>query len=210
MFTGLVQAVGRIERVERRGAGAHLVVQAAPLDGAGLAVGDSIAVNGCCLTVTAIEGSRFHADLSDETLARTANLDQCGPVNLELSLTVGARIGGHLVLGHVDAAGTVVGFSAAADPDSRELRVRAPRALAPYLALKGSLAVDGVSLTINRVQDLEDGCDVTINLIPHTLDVTTLGQLSIGQRVNLEVDSLARYAERIISMMAPSADGKRT
>jgi riboflavin synthase len=208
MFTGLVQAVGTIERVERRGAGAHLVVQAAPLDAAGLAVGDSVAVNGCCLTVTAIDGTRFHADLSEETLARTANLDRCGPVNLELSLAVGARIGGHLVSGHVDAAGTVLGITAAAD--SRELRVRAPRMLAPYLAFKGSLAVDGVSLTINQVQDLEDGCDVTINLIPHTLNVTTLGQLSTGQRVNLEVDSLARYAERIISLMAPSVDGKRT
>ena len=200
MFTGLVQAVGTIERVERRGAGAHLVVQAAPLDAAGLAVGDSVAVNGCCLTVTAIDGTRFHADLSEETLARTANLDRCGPVNLELSLAVGARIGGHLVSGHVDAAGTVLGITAAGD--SRELRVRAPRALAPYLAFKGSLAIDGVSLTINQVQDLEDGCDVTINLIPHTLNVTTLGQLATGQRVNLEVDSLARYAERAIQCLS--------
>ncbi len=204
MFTGIVQAVGRIERVERRATGAHVVVQAAQPGVSDLAVGDSIAVNGCCLTVTAIDGSRFHADLSEETLARTANLDRCGPVNLELALAVGDRIGGHLVSGHVDAAGTVVGLAAVGS--SRELRVRAPASLAPYLAFKGSLAVDGVSLTINRVQDMEDGCEVTINLIPHTLDVTTLGQLAAGQQVNLEVDSLARYAERIVSLIASSSD----
>jgi riboflavin synthase len=208
MFTGLVQAVGRIERAEQRGNGVRLLVQAAPLDGSSLAIGDSVAVNGCCLTVTAIEGTRFEADLSEETLARTANLDRCGPVNLELSLAVGDRIGGHLVSGHIDAAGTVVAMAAVGD--SRELRLLAPHALAPYLAFKGSLAVDGVSLTVNRVQDSQDGCEVTINLIPHTLAVTTLGQLSTGQRVNLEVDSLARYAERIVSLMAPFAGGKRT
>jgi riboflavin synthase len=204
MFTGIVQAVGRIERVEHGATGARMVVQAAQLAGSDLAVGDSIAVNGCCLTVTAIDGSRFHADLSEETLARTANLDRSGPVNLELALAVGDRIGGHLVSGHVDAAGTVVGIASAGS--SRELRVRAPASLAPFLAFKGSLAVDGVSLTINRVQDVEDGCEVTINLIPHTLEVTTLGQLAPGQRVNLEVDALARYAERIVSLIASSSD----
>lgn len=208
MFTGLVQAVGRIERAERRGNGVRLLVQAAPLDESSLALGDSVAVNGCCLTVAAIEGTRFEADLSEETLARTANLDRCGPVNLELSLAVGDRIGGHLVSGHIDAAGTVVAMAAVGD--SRELQLLAPCTLAPYLAFKGSLTVDGVSLTINRVQDSQDGCEVTINLIPHTLAVTTLGQLSTGQRVNLEVDSLARYAERIVSLMAPFAGGKRT
>jgi riboflavin synthase len=208
MFTGLVQAVGRIEQVERGAAGARLLVSAGAIDASGLKVGESIAVNGCCLTVTAIDGACFRADLSEETLASTANLDRCGPVNLELSLAVGDRIGGHLVSGHVDAAGTVLAVSAVGD--SHELRVRAPRTLAPYLAFKGSLAVDGVSLTINRVEDSQDGCDVTINLIPHTLAVTTLGQLSTGQRVNLEVDSLARYAERIVSLMAPLQGSKRT
>jgi len=208
MFTGLVQAVGRIEQVERRATGARLLVSAGAIDASGLKVGESIAVNGCCLTVTAIDGARFRADLSEQTLASTANLDRCGSVNLELSLAVGDRIGGHLVSGHVDAAGTVLAVSAVAD--SHELRVRAPRMLAPYLAFKGSLAVDGVSLTINRVEDSEDGCDVTINLIPHTLAVTTLGRLSAGQRVNLEVDSLARYAERIVSLMAPLQGSKRT
>jgi riboflavin synthase len=208
MFTGIIQAVGRIERVERRERGVRVTVHAAPIDAADLKVGDSIAVNGCCLTMAAIDGTRFEADLSEETLARTANLDRSGPVNLELAMALGDRIGGHLVSGHVDAVGTVVGLTNAGD--SRELRVRAPRSLAPCLAFKGSLAVDGVSLTINRVEDFEQGCDVTINLIPHTLGATTLGQLSIGQRVNLEVDPLARYAERMVSLLLPLAPGKTT
>jgi riboflavin synthase len=208
MFTGIIQAVGSIELVERRERGVHVLVQAAPIDAASVKVGDSIAVNGCCLTVTAIDGTRFQADLSEETLARTANLDGCGPVNLELSLALGDRIAGHLVLGHVDAVGAVIGVSTTGE--SRELLVRAPRSLAACLALKGSLAVDGVSLTINRVEDCEQGCDVTINLIPHTLAVTTLGRLSPGQRVNLEVDPLARYAERVVSLISPALGGKRT
>jgi riboflavin synthase len=208
MFTGIIQAVGRIEQVEPRDQGVRVSVQAAPIDAAGLGVGDSVAVNGCCLTVTTIDGTRFEADLSEETLARTANLDQCGPVNLELSLVLGDRLGGHIVSGHVDAVGTVI--SVLPVGDSRELRLRAPRSLAPCLALKGSLAVDGVSLTINRVEDSEQGCDVTINLIPHTLAATTLGQLAPAQRVNLEVDPLARYAERAISLLAPALSGKRT
>ena len=199
MFSGLVQAVGRIERVERGERGVRLLVQAAPIGASSLRIGDSIAVNGCCLTMTAIDGTRFQADLSEETLSRTANLDRCGAVNLELSMALGDRIGGHLVSGHVDAAGTVIGVTPAGE--SRELHLRAPRALAAYLAFKGSLAVDGVSPTINRVEDVESGCDVSINLIPHTLAVTTLGQVSAGQRVNLEVDPLARYAERIVSLI---------
>jgi riboflavin synthase len=208
MFTGIVQAVGRIEQVEPRERGVRLRVQAAPIDATSLKVGDSIAVNGCCLTVIAIEATRFQADLSEETLARTANLDRGGPVNLELAMALGDRIGGHLVAGHVDAVGTVVGVSKVGD--SRELRVRAPRSLAPCLAFKGSLAVDGVSLTINRVEDSEQGCDVAINLIPHTLAATTLGQVSAGQRVNLEVDPLARYAERVVSLMSGAVGGKTT
>jgi riboflavin synthase len=200
MFTGLVQAIGRIERVEPRERGVHLVVQAAaPIDASSLHVGDSIAANGCCLTCTAVQGTRFQADLSEETLARTANLDRPGDVNLELSLALGDRLGGHLVSGHVDAVGTVVSVSAVGE--SSELVVRAPRSLAAYLVFKGSLAVDGVSLTINRVEDLDEGCDVSINLIPHTRAVTTLGQLAAGRRVNLEVDLLARYAERMVSLL---------
>lgn len=208
MFTGIIQAVGRIEQVEPRERGVRVRVHAAPIDAGSLRVGDSIAVNGCCLTVTAIEQTRFEADLSEETLARTANLDCRGPVNLELAMALGDRIGGHFVSGHVDAVGAVVAFAPVGD--SRELRVRAPRWLAPCLAFKGSLAVDGVSLTINRVDDLDEGCDVTINLIPHTLGATTLGQTSVGRRVNLEVDPLARYAERMVSLMSAAASGKTT
>jgi len=207
MFTGLVQAVGRIEQVERRERGLHLVVQAAPIDSSSLHVGDSVSVAGCCLTATSVQGTRFQVDVSEETLARTVNLDRCGDVNLELSLALGDRIGGHLVSGHVDAVGTVVHLAPVGE--SSELVVRAPRSLAAYLAVKGSLAVDGVSLTINRVEDSDDGCQVSINLIPHTQAVTTLGQLAAGRRVNLEVDLLARYAERIVSILAPAA-GKRT
>jgi|SRR5882757_4739384 riboflavin synthase len=207
MFTGLVQAIGRIEQVEPRERGLHLVVQASPIDSSHLRVGDSVAVSGCCLTATSVQGTRFQVDVSEETLARTANLDRCADVNLELSLALGDRIGGHLVLGHVDAVGTVVDVSPVGE--SSELVVRAPRSLAAYLAFKGSLAVDGVSLTINRVEDSDDGCEVWINLIPHTRAVTTLGQLTVGRRVNLEVDLLARYAERIVSILAP-AMGKRT
>jgi riboflavin synthase len=208
MFTGIVQAVGHVERVEPRERGVRLRVNASGIDVASLKVGDSIAVNGCCLTVTTIDRGRFEADLSEETLARTANLAQDSPVNLELAMALGDRIGGHLVSGHVDAVGTIVAFAAVGD--SRELRVRAPRSLAPCLAFKGSLAVDGVSLTINRVEDSDQACDVSINLIPHTLAATTLGQASVGQLVNLEVDPLARYAERMVSLMSASERGKTT
>ena len=200
MFTGIIQAIGRIEQIERRQRGVRLRVQAAPINAASLKVGDSIAVNGCCLTATAIDATHFEADVSEETLARTANLDRCAPVNLELAMALGDRIGGHLVSGHVDAVGSVIGVAKVGD--SRELRVRAPRSLAPCLAFKGSLAVDGVSLTINQIEDSEQACEVVINLIPHTLAATTLGQVAVGQPVNLEVDPLARYAERAVSLMS--------
>lgn len=200
MFTGIIQAIGRIEQVERRERGVRLHVQAPPIDVASLKVGDSVAINGCCLTATTIDATCFQADVSEETLARTANLDRCGPVNLELAMALGDRIGGHLVLGHVDAVGHIVGLAKVGD--SRELRIRAPRSLAPCLAFKGSLAVDGVSLTINRVEDSDQACEVAINLIPHTLAATTFGQAAMGQRVNLEVDPLARYAERVVSLMS--------
>jgi riboflavin synthase len=207
MFTGIIQAVGRIEQIERRERGLHVRVHApGPIDPGRLKVGDSVAVNGCCLTVTALEGRRFDADLSEETLARTANLDRCGPVNLEPALALGDPLGGHLVSGHVDAVGTVVGLTQAGE--SCELTVRAPLSLAPCLAYKGSVAVDGVSLTINRVEDSEQGCDVSINLIPHTQAVTTLGRLAAGSRVNLEVDLFARYAQRMVSLIAPALGPK--
>ncbi len=204
MFTGLIQAVGQIEQAERRDRGVHLVVQAAPLDQRGWRVGDSVAVSGCCLTATRIEGSRFHADVSEETLACTVNLDRCGAVNLELSLALGDRIGGHLVSGHVDGVGTVTALEPVGG--SIQWRVRVPRAIAPFMAVKGSVAIDGVSLTINRVVDGDQGCEVSINLIPHTQAVTTLGRLAIGQRVNVEVDQLARYAERIVNFRGEGRD----
>jgi riboflavin synthase len=201
MFTGLVQAIGSIERVEPRERGVHLVVNAGALARAlgpdGLKVGDSICVGGCCLTATALDGGRFHVDVSAETLARTVGLDRRGEVNLEASLALGDRLGGHLVSGHVDGVGTVVRMDAVGE--SRELVLLAPRALAPLLAVKGSVAVDGVSLTINGVSDLPAGCEVSINLIPHTQSVTTLGRVVAGSRVNLEVDQLARYAQRILA-----------
>jgi riboflavin synthase len=209
MLTGLVQAIGTIERVEPAAGNVsgprcvRIVVQAAGLPRPGPGIGDSVSVSGCCLTATAVDGTRFHADVSAETLHRTVNLDRCGTVNLELSLSVGDHIGGHLVSGHVDAPATVARLDTVGE--SRELVVRAPRSLAPLLAVKGSVAVDGVSLTINAVRDLDDGCEVSINLIPHTLSVTTLGQLAPGHRVNLEVDQLARYVQRMLSW--PAARG---
>ena len=207
MFTGIIQTVGQIEQVERRDRGARVRLQAPqPIDITRIKVGDSVAVNGCCLTVTAVGDQRFEADLSEETLTRTANLDRCGPVNLELALALGEPIGGHLVAGHVDAVGTVIGLADAGE--SCELTVRAPPSLAPCLAYKGSVAIDGVSLTINRVEDSEHGCDMTINLIPHTRAVTTLGRLTAGDRVNLEVDLFARYAQRIVSLIVPAPGPK--
>lgn len=192
MFTGIIAAVGRIERVEPRVQGLRLSIDADRLDLSDVAIGDSMAVNGCCLTVIALRGSRFEVDVSQETTDCTVGLDAPGAVNLEKSLRLADRLGGHLVSGHVDGVGEVV----ALDPvgESYRLVVGAPRGLARYIARKGSIAVQGVSLTINRVDDAE----FEINLIPHTLAATTLGQLRRGARVNLEVDLLARYVERML------------
>lgn len=184
MFTGIVQAVGRIVRAQ------PLEVEAGRLDLAGVAVGDSICVQGVCLTVTAKTGRGFTADVSQETLRVSAGLDRPGAVNLEKSLALGDALGGHLVTGHVDAVGEVV---------SREGGVvgcRLPASLRKYVARKGSICVDGVSLTVNRIED-----DVfEVNLIPHTLEATTLGRLAPGVRVNLEIDLIARYVERMVGI----------
>lgn len=192
MFTGIVAAVGRIERVEPRPQGLRLAIDAGGLDLGDVAIGDSIAVNGCCLTVVALDGRRFEVDVSQETIDCTAGLGAPGEVNLEKSLRLADRLGGHLVSGHVDGVGEVVAFEPAGE--SYRLAVRAPTELARYVARKGSVAVQGVSLTVNRV----DGAEFEINLIPHTLVVTTLKHLRPGARVNLEVDLLARYAERLL------------
>jgi riboflavin synthase len=184
MFTGIVQAIGRIVRV------APLEIDCPQLDRSDLAVGDSICVQGVCLTVTRLTPSGFTADVSAETRTVTAGLEREGaPVNLEKSLALRDRLGGHLVSGHVDGVGEVASF------DGGVLRVRAPRELARFIARKGSICVDGVSLTVNRV----DGDDFELFLIPHTLAVTTLGRLAPGARVNLEVDLVARYVERLLS-----------
>jgi riboflavin synthase len=193
MFTGIVAAIGRIEQVEPRPQGRRLAIDAGALDASDVAIGDSIAVNGCCLTVVALAGRRFDVDVSQETIDCTVGLGLPGEVNLEKSLRLADRLGGHLVSGHVDGVGEVVAFEPVGE--SHRLVVRAPAELAKYIARKGSIAVQGVSLTVNRV----DGREFEINLIPHTLAVTTLKHLEPGARVNLEVDLLARYAERLLA-----------
>jgi riboflavin synthase len=192
MFTGIVAAVGRIERAAPRAEGLRLAIDARGLDMGDVAVGDSIAVNGCCLTVVGLAGSRFEVDVSRETIACTAGLDSPGEVNLEKSLRLADRLDGHLVSGHVDGVGEVVAFEPVGE--SHRLVVRVPAELAKYVARKGSIAVQGVSLTVNRV----DGVQFEANLIPHTLAVTTLKALAPGARVNLEVDLIARYVERVL------------
>lgn len=192
MFSGIVAAVGRISKIEKREGGVRLGISASRLGMDDVAIGDSIAVNGVCLTVVVKSPTSFEADVSAETLACTAGIDAAGEVNLEKSLRLSDRLGGHIVSGHVDGVGEVLKFEAAGE--SMLLRVRAPDALARYIARKGSIAVQGVSLTVNAV----DGPQFDINLIPHTVSVTTLKHLKPGSRVNLEVDMIARYVERML------------
>jgi riboflavin synthase len=196
MFSGIIAAVGQIAEVAGRGDGAptvRLTIDAGRLDLDDVAVGDSIACSGVCLTVVEVRGKGFAVDVSPETLACTVGLDAPGPVNLEKALRLSDRLGGHLVSGHVDGVGEVLRF----DPvgDNRLLEIRAPEALARYVARKGSIAVDGVSLTTNAVE----GAAFSINLIPHTLAATTLARLRPGSRVNLEIDLIARYCERLLN-----------
>lgn len=194
MFTGIVEAVGRIAAVTPSEAGLRLAVEPGALDMADVKLGDSIAVNGVCLTVTGMEGRRFTVDVSGETLACTQGLEQAGgEVNLERALRLSDRLGGHLVGGHVDGVGEVTAFERAGE--CRRLVVRAPEALARYLVPKGSVTVDGVSLTVNRVS----GAEFEVNLIPHTLQMTSLRRLAPGARVNLEADMVARYVERLLA-----------
>jgi riboflavin synthase len=203
MFTGIITGVGRIAAIYDLGSslqhGKRLVVEAPAgyLEDVGL--GDSIALNGACMTVTTLEPARqrFTIDISAESLDKTAGLDQPGPVNLEKALRAHDRLGGHIVSGHVDGVGTVTHFAPVGE--SWELRVLAPAALAKYLAYKGSITVNGVSLTVNKVRDLADGAEVSINLIPHTVQNTALHALAAGSRVNLEIDLIARYVERMLT-----------
>ena len=192
MFTGIIAAVGKISRVESGKGGLHLAIDAGELGLSDLKIGNSVAVNGVCLTVVKRGKKSFGADVSRETLRCTVGLDKPGEVNLEKALALSERLDGHLVLGHVDGVGRVVRFEAVGK--SRLLRVRAPAALARYIARKGSIAVHGVSLTVNAVR----GAEFEVNLIPHTLAATTLRHLRVGDGVNLEVDPLARYAERLL------------
>ena len=208
MFTGIVAAVGRIAKVSAIGgadAGVRLTVDAEAYAGADaarfdlsdVAIGDSIAIQGACMTVIAKTANTFDVEVSRESLNQTAGLDGSGDVNLEKALRPMDRLGGHMVSGHVDGLGAVVSFVPAGE--SWELVIRAPLALAKYLAYKGSITVNGVSLTVNRVTDVEQGAELSINLIPHTIAMTTLKHLQPGHRVNLEIDLIARYVERMLT-----------
>jgi len=202
MFTGIVAAVGKIISIAPLGtqadAGVRLTVDAGGLPMADVALGDSIALNGACMTVVNKTDTGFVVDVSRESLTRTVGLDAPGEVNLEKALTLADRLGGHLVSGHVDGIGIVRRFEPVGE--SMELVIAAPKELAKYLAYKGSIVVNGVSLTVNRVTDADDGCEFSINLIPHTVQVTTLKHLKAAARVNLEIDLIARYVERMLGM----------
>lgn len=194
MFTGIVQGVGRIATAKAAADGLRLSLDTGTLDLSDLRVGDSVAVSGCCLTIVAVGKGTLAFDVSAETLRCTARLDRPGPVNLEKALQLSDRLGGHLVAGHIDGVGVVTRFEPTTNDGANvELEIEAPAEIARFIASKGSIAVDGVSLTINAVA----GRRFAVNLIPHTLAVTTLGGLATGARVNLEVDMVARYVARL-------------
>ncbi|MFC5499232.1 riboflavin synthase [Caenimonas terrae] len=203
MFTGIITGVGRIAAVHDLGRslqhGKRLTIEAPAgyLDDVGL--GDSIAINGACMTVTTVDAGRrqFTIEISAESLDKTAGLAEPGAVNLEKALRASDRLGGHIVAGHVDGIGTVSFFAPVGE--SWELRVLAPKALGKYLAYKGSITINGVSLTVNSIADLADGTQASINLIAHTVQNTALGSLAAGSRVNLEIDLIARYVERMLT-----------
>ena len=208
MFTGIVAAVGRIAQVTPLGgadAGVRRTIKAGTLGLDDVAIGDSIAIEGACMTVIAKSAGSFDVEVSRESLSKTAGLTGAGEVNLEKAMRPTDRLGGHMVSGHVDGQGEVVSFAAVGE--SWQLVIRAPQELAKFLAYKGSITVNGVSLTVNRVTDLPAGpeagalagTEISINLIPHTIAVTTLRHLAAGRRVNLEIDLIARYVERMLT-----------
>lgn len=195
MFTGIIQAIGRVRQLEARGGDVRIGIEAGQLDWQRIGIGDSIAVNGCCLTVIEKLDDGFAADASTETLGLTTlgNLERGSPVNLETALTLSTPLGGHLVSGHVDGLGTV----RERHDDARSVRftIEVPPSLARYVAKKGSISVDGVSLTVNEV----NGAQFEVNIIPHTLENTIIGSYAAGTRVNIEVDLVARYLERMLT-----------
>lgn len=208
MFTGIITGVGRIVAIHSLGSsldhGKRLTIETplAYLDDVGL--GDSIALNGACMTATTLDAARnqFTIDISAESLSKTCGLAELGPINLEKALRANDRLGGHIVSGHVDGIGQVTHFAQVGE--SWELRINAPAGISKYLAYKGSITVNGVSLTVNRVKDMHDpsnaltGCEISINLIPHTVENTALGALKPDATVNLEIDLIARYVERML------------
>ncbi len=208
MFTGIITGMGQIAAVQALGDtaahGKRLVITppAGYLDDVGL--GDSIALNGACMTVTSMDPAapQFTIDISVESLLKTTGLGAPGPINLEKALRANDRLGGHMVSGHVDGIGEVTHFAQVGE--SWELRVLAPHELARYLAYKGSITINGVSLTVNRIADLAGGCEASINLIPHTVQNTALGHLRVGSKVNLEIDLIARYVARMMDVPAPA------
>lgn len=203
MFTGIIQSIGRIERLEPRGGDVRVAIHAGKLDLSRAALGDSIAVNGICLTAVELHAHGFSADVSRETLSLTT-LGTLGPgsaVNLEPALTLATPLGGHLVSGHVDGVGEVI--EQREDARSWRLRIQAPAGLARYIAQKGSICVDGTSLTVNQV----DGAVFELNIVPHTLQETIMGGYRSGTRVNLEVDLIARYLERLLLGDAAAVSG---
>jgi riboflavin synthase len=209
MFTGIITGVGRIVAVHALGSssthGKRLTISCPADYLEDVSLGDSIALNGACMTVTTLDtrANQYTVDISAESLNKTAGLDKEGPINLEKALRANDRLGGHLVSGHVDGIGKVTHF--AQQGESWDLRVLAPKDLGKFLAYKGSIVINGVSLTVNRVVDLPDGCEVYINLIPHTVENTALSALSLGARVNLEIDLIARYVERMLTAPATSS-----
>ncbi len=206
MFTGIIQATGTIRQMESRNGDMRLSISTGKLDLSDVALGDSIAVNGVCLTAVELPGDGFAADVSNETLALTTlgNLKAGSRVNLEKALTLSSRLGGHLVSGHVDGIGTVIERY----PDARSERfvIEAPEVLARYIAHKGSICVDGTSLTVNRV----DGARFELNIVPHTLQETLMGDYVPGTEVNLEVDLVARYLERLVLGDKAALPGEKT
>jgi len=204
MFTGIVTDVGAVRSIEERGDKRFTITTAYDL--ATVDIGASIACSGVCLTVVSKSADSFDVDVSAETLSRSTlgRWQEGSPVNLERSLAMGDELGGHLVSGHVDAVGTVV--DTRPDGDSVRFRFRAPADVAPFIAEKGSIAVDGVSLTVNAVEDDAEGCVFSINVIPHTQEVTTFGSLGAGDAVNLEIDMLARYMRRMMQSVHASQD----